>query len=572
MKLLIILLLSISLFAIEELEPIEVITKQNSLYETTHKRVITKEEIEHYTTLLEVLQREASFSIVSAGGVGQQSSIFLRGGGGKSILVLIDGIRLNDPTTTNNQALLESISTQTIEKIEIIEGVMGALFGANGSSGVISITTKKPKKGVLGAISLGYGSYHTRVFNSTLSFSAKDISILYDNSLTKSQGFSAIVPKESEEDGYFNRTHNIKLNYNPFEYHKFSIGLYSIDTNTEFDSSFPLPNPNDKDSTSTTHQRNYFFSYLFSKDKHKLNLITNRTQIKRSYPYSDYKISSNNYKLNYSYRDKSLLSSLIISRDEFKSKNPYAINSFTTALSYKLNKILLESAISYNSITSFKNKTTYRVGSSYLLSNFNLGVNYATSYNAPSNYQLSNSLNNLLPEYIKGFETFIKYKDILAIYYFKNDTKDFIGYLYDVNSGIGGYYNSGNENYRGLRANFNYNFNNYLFKTDYSHLFTYKTNQAKNLDKRAKDKVTMSLEKITSNNRYGVKGTYIGKREEFLNSTGEYALFDIYTNLLLEKSLKLNISLRNIFDRDYINSYGYSSAGREFLVTLKYNF
>jgi len=111
---------------------------------TSNIDVITGSELEerHITTLLDAL-RLAGMSIGQSGSIGQTSSFFMNGMSAEHTLVMIDGIRYNDPTVTNGYALLDQIMINDIEKIEIINGAQSGVWGADAASGVINIITKK---------------------------------------------------------------------------------------------------------------------------------------------------------------------------------------------------------------------------------------------------------------------------------------------------------------------------------------------------------------------------------------------------------------------------------------------
>jgi vitamin B12 transporter len=74
-------------------------SEQNIKDTTSNITVITKEELEekHILTLADALSGVKGLSISQSGGIGQQSSIFLRGFDSESTLVLINGVKANNP-------------------------------------------------------------------------------------------------------------------------------------------------------------------------------------------------------------------------------------------------------------------------------------------------------------------------------------------------------------------------------------------------------------------------------------------------------------------------------------------
>ena len=110
---------------------------------TSNVDVITSQDIEDrkFKTVSEALNSLSGVSFSRNGGVGQPSSLYLRGMDSSKTLVLIDGIRLND-TTSINGADFSHFMINDIERIEVIKGAQSSIWGADASAGVINIITK----------------------------------------------------------------------------------------------------------------------------------------------------------------------------------------------------------------------------------------------------------------------------------------------------------------------------------------------------------------------------------------------------------------------------------------------
>lgn len=111
--------------------------------------VIPREEIEKqgYKSVRDVLDGQPGISAVETGGPGGFVSIYMRGTDTRHTLVLVDGIRIGDPSTTAGEVDLSLVAPQTIERIEIVRGPQSALYGSDAIGGVINIITKKGRKG-----------------------------------------------------------------------------------------------------------------------------------------------------------------------------------------------------------------------------------------------------------------------------------------------------------------------------------------------------------------------------------------------------------------------------------------
>ena len=73
---------------------------------------------------------------------GQNKTISIRGGRNRQVLILIDGIRVSDPSRIDSDFNLNFLDLGQIESIEILKGASSTLYGSSAASGVINIKTK----------------------------------------------------------------------------------------------------------------------------------------------------------------------------------------------------------------------------------------------------------------------------------------------------------------------------------------------------------------------------------------------------------------------------------------------
>jgi len=125
--------------------------------------------------LVDVLQSQAGLQIEDLYGDGSRAKISMRGFGAdnaaSNVLVLVDGRRLN--RTDLSAPDLNSISLKDVERIEIIQGSAGTLFGDQAVGGVINIITRKPKKAGAETVST-YGSYNAKKVQATVGTRTKN--------------------------------------------------------------------------------------------------------------------------------------------------------------------------------------------------------------------------------------------------------------------------------------------------------------------------------------------------------------------------------------------------------------
>lgn len=129
-----------------ELDPITVtatLSQKRSSETGRNITIIKGEKFQHLPvhSLDELLRYVPGVEIQARGPMGAQSDIVLRGGTYQQVLVILDGMRLNDPNTGHFSSYIP-IAPSEIERIEILKGASSAIYGADAVGGVINVITK----------------------------------------------------------------------------------------------------------------------------------------------------------------------------------------------------------------------------------------------------------------------------------------------------------------------------------------------------------------------------------------------------------------------------------------------
>jgi vitamin B12 transporter len=121
--------------------------------------VITREMIEQrgYATLVEALSAVPGAHMVQSGGPGGNASLFLRGTNSNHVLVLRDGVPINDPSDPGGAFNFGVDTLADIDRIEIVRGPMSALYGSGAIGGVVNLITKQGRGKPVQTAEIGFG-------------------------------------------------------------------------------------------------------------------------------------------------------------------------------------------------------------------------------------------------------------------------------------------------------------------------------------------------------------------------------------------------------------------------------
>jgi iron complex outermembrane receptor protein len=154
--------------------------------------VITAKDIAESPSnnIIDLMSREVGINVRSFQGTDRQAVIDIRGMGAtaaSNVVVLVDGVKLNSPDLSGPD--LSSISLDQIERIEVVRGSGGVLYGDGAVGGVVNIVTKKGTLGTQVDVSASYGSYDTIDTWASVRGGYKDLSYSLNGALYDSDGY-----------------------------------------------------------------------------------------------------------------------------------------------------------------------------------------------------------------------------------------------------------------------------------------------------------------------------------------------------------------------------------------------
>lgn len=207
---------------------------------TSAVEVITGEELErrHVKTVAEALRLSQGLTVFSDGGPGTNTSVRIRGSNSDQVLVLIDGAIMNSATLGSFN--FANLTTDNIERIEILRGAQSMLWGADAMGGVINITTKKGTGALSASAFAEYGSFSSIREGGQASGKKGPVDFSAAVSRWDYTGFSAVNYRRgaSERDGYHNWQASTKVGIElPYE-GRLDLNFRFLQGKSNFDGGF----------------------------------------------------------------------------------------------------------------------------------------------------------------------------------------------------------------------------------------------------------------------------------------------------------------------------------------------
>ena len=189
------MLATVSIFAQKGEKDIDEVTVQGKIISLPYKKVneniviIAKEEIQNSPakSIEELMSQFTGMDIRKRGANGVQSDISIRGGSYEQVLILINGIRMNDSQTGHNNMNIP-LDLSSVERIEIIKGPAARRFGQNAYAGVINIITKTNDKEEI-IVSANGGDFKTYNLGLAANFGTPKFSNFFQANTSSSEGY-----------------------------------------------------------------------------------------------------------------------------------------------------------------------------------------------------------------------------------------------------------------------------------------------------------------------------------------------------------------------------------------------
>lgn len=558
--------------------------------ETTSNIIVIPEkqlEAKNVEFVVDILKDVPELNIVQNGGQGKLAQVFLRGGGPTQVLVMIDGVKIKSTTTGTFD--FAGITTEDIERIEIVKGPRSTIYGSEAMAGVINIITKKGKDKTKADLTLEGGSFGTHKTSASISGGSSTFNYRFTTAYFSTDGIST-AKGGVERDGYKNALFSTKLNIKPSEIFNFELlGRYYYDRSELDDYNYILRESSDA-LNYVQHGHHYVASgkgslYLFDIWEQILTVSNTKDSLKTrdtDTSWNNYDIItgtetidwqhnlylSNNYTLTAGFENR---------LEKGESKGNFTKSIYNNALyvnnkfSLLDNSLYLNAGIRYDEHKTFGYKYTYRVGAAHDIepAGLKIMVNYGTGFRAPTFNELfwpadpvwgGGGNPDLKPEESNSWETgieksFLSEKVIFSVTYFNQRYDNLIAGWPPVNIN--------NAEVKGIETGISAKITGSLtVKSTYTNMDT-EDNEGQRLTRRPKDKLNITVEYSGDSTNITTGYTFVG---EVYDSTARrnlasYSLVNLSGDYKVTNHLKLFTRIDNLLNEDYESTGGYNTPG-----------
>jgi vitamin B12 transporter len=206
-----------------------------------------------YTDLVQVLADVPGLRVAQSGGPGSQASVFIRGTNSNQVLVLRDGVPINDPATPGGAFNFGDDSLNDVDHIEIVRGPLSSVYGSSAIGGVINLISAHPQQGLAGGLTLAGGSQSSGLLRGNLSGRDGIFDFAASAEATTTTGFDQTPKRESiytgDPNGFRTKQGSFEIGVTPVDNTRVSLYVRGRDSESNFDEEIDANNAHGYDAT-----------------------------------------------------------------------------------------------------------------------------------------------------------------------------------------------------------------------------------------------------------------------------------------------------------------------------------
>jgi vitamin B12 transporter len=544
------------------------------------------------TDLPGLLQLAPGAQISRTGGPGSTASLLLRGASSTQSLLLIDGVRVD--SVSLGTAQIAQIPLDQVDRVEVVNGNVSALYGSGAIGGVVQVFTKDggdhpPRFN----FSVGYGSYHTQTqqmgVNGALD---KDGNTTFSISLARSKddGFSSINPAAApganpNANGYLNESISASLRHKFNDKWDAGVTYFQSNGNNSYDNAYGVPSDLNN-LYSKVRQASVFangkltdwWTTHFTVAEGDDRSISNTNGIyngrfdtdNRQYTWqNDFALAAQQkLQVGYEHLDQTLES------DTFAAPDRHVDSGFV-GYTGRFGRNQIQANIRRDQYSDFGGANSYYLGYGFdITGNWKATASYSDSFRAPSFddlYYPYSGNPSIKPERSHSIEAALQYASnalgVMRLSAFQTRYSNLIDYP-EVSPGIYLAENVGRAKVQGLEGSWS----GHVGKTDVRASLTLQNpvdlDNDVDLVRRARRFGSLAVNRSIAGWRVGGEWIVSGASNDSSGKLGGYGIVNLSARYNITKAWFVTAQIDNLLNKDYETAYSYNSPRRGAYVTV----
>ena len=553
--------------------------------------IISAEEIKKnsFNFVSEALQTSSGVYVSQTGSFGGTATVRIRGASSDQTLVLIDGVPISDPSSPGGGYDFSSLLTSNIDRIEILKGSQSTLWGSDAIGGVINIVTFENASIPNIHLNTEIGSFNTEKIGTDFNIANEHNSLFLSYDSYKSDGISKADKRDgnSEKDGIGSRSYLLKTNHNIFN-SEISSNINYRESDVDYDGYGFATGVTDSDENTKGRQLNWSLSLrkAFLDDLLVNSILFGESEIDRKYYTNNIENFSAKgerkfirYVGNYSLNDNNSFTfgfeneEVATSGVDFDTRSIFLL--YETLISKNFGFSLGLRGDDRNNLAS---QETPKIIAFYNLNDeWRLRANWGEGFKLPTIFQSTffccgaeKPNENLLPETSEGYEIGIDYKsnenfNKIGVTFFDQDISNMI----DFSFSIGGYENVKKVYSKGIEVNFVSKLrDNITISGSFSKLDS-KNEFGSRLSRLPEEKGSLNIDfSLGLNNNFYISLFYNGDEVDPRGEVSDWFRSDLNFSRNISDKAKIYFKVKNIFDEEYQDIYGYGTEERSFSIGI----
>ncbi|WP_186728974.1 TonB-dependent receptor plug domain-containing protein [Sphingomonas panacisoli] len=557
--------------------------------------VIDRQTIEQRqaVAISDLLATTPGVTVTRNGGLGTLSTVRIRGAEGEQTLTLIDGVRVNDPSSPGGGFDFANLLSGSVERVEVLRGPNSVPWGSQAIGGVVNVVTAAPTDRFSARANAEYGSFDSVFANAGISGKAGRFSGSFNAGYLRTDGISAAA-SGTEPDGYRQYGGTARIGVDITDAISLDLRGYYANSRVDIDGfGFTPPFLPVDDAEYAETQEIYGYAGLnvgLGRLKNRIAFTIadiNRDNFDPTFgsaPSFFARGRSERYEYQGDWRASGAIRLVAGAQREntrftdgsvFKSRGTTSV--YGEAILTPIARLTLTGGVRYDDDSAFGGHTTFGANAVYSLS---IGTtfrgSYAEGFKAPTLYQLFGPFGlgnpNLQPESARSYDVGIEQNLVgsaitISATWFHRDTRNQI----DYNAATFTYGNIARTRGKGLEVGLNMRPSDRLtLSGSYSFIDSINrspgANFGKQLARRPRQSVSASIDWETPL-KLSVGATVLAVGDSFddagnFNRLDGYVVAGVRAELPIGNRFAIYGRVDNLFDEKYTVVRGYGTPGR----------